>query len=51
MFYKLLGMFVWKAMRYYVRSRVSTAKKIGTASIVGVLVLALLAGGSKRLSA
>ena len=47
MFYKLLGFFVWKAVRFYVSKNVPT-RRIAAAGFVAVALVALLAGGAKR---
>ena len=50
MLYKLLGVVVWKAVRFYVSQKVSR-RHITAAGIVIVALVALAAGGaSKRAS-
>lgn len=46
MFYKLLGLLTWKAIRYYVRNNVPT-RKIAAGAIVGT-VAALALGAVLR---
>ena len=47
MLYKLLGIFVWKAVRFYVSKTVPT-RRIAAAGFVAFALAALLAGGAKR---
>jgi hypothetical protein len=49
-FYKLLGFFVWKTVRYYVRNRVGVTPKVAAAGTVALLIAALVMAGSKRVS-
>ena len=50
MLYKLLGIFVWKAVRFYVSQKVDT-RRLAAAGVVAVALVALAGGGAaKRVS-
>ena len=47
MFYKLLGLFVWKAVRFYVSKNVPT-RRLAAAGFVAVALVALAGGGAAK---
>ena len=49
MFYKLLGLFVWKAVRFYVSRNLPT-RRIAAAGFVTFALATLLAGGAAKRS-
>ena len=46
MFYKLLGLLTWKAVRYYLRNNVPT-RKIAAAAIVGTVGVVAISAARK----
>ena len=47
MFYKLIGLFVWKAVRFYLSKKVPT-RRIAAAGFVAFALATLLAGGAAK---
>ena len=50
MFYKLLGIFVWKAVRFYLSQKVDT-RRLAAGAFVAFAIVALGAGGAAKRAA